>query len=162
MPVINTQNKIFMLHRGVTIFHDYKEADCDVDSPMTYFYALNAFGEGSFDVRELTCPESIDTDGHKAIISAAIDSGELNVDYFQVLDEESENALSQGQIWLLTHIHNVTNPTHIDDVPNLSNIDMAIFVSAKDCDTPEEVLNKNSDILASIDNAFDAIRRISQ
>ena len=76
-------------------------------------------------------------------------------------DEESENALSQGQIWLLTHLHNVTEPTHIGDVPNLSNIDMAIFVAAKDCDTPEEVLNKKSDILASVDNAFDAINKAS-
>tara|TARA_B100000700_G_C15058990_1_gene864517 strand:+ start:4950 stop:5435 length:486 start_codon:yes stop_codon:yes gene_type:complete len=161
MPVINTQNKIFMLHRGVTIFHDYKEADCDVDSPMTYFYALNAFGEGSFDVRELTCPESTHEDDHKAIISAAIDSGELNVDYFQVLDEESDNALSQGQIWLLTNIHNVTSPTHIDDIPNLGNIDTAIFVAAEDCDTPEEVLSKKSDIMAAIEKAFSAIEHAS-
>lgn len=161
MPVIKTQNKIFMLYRGVTIFHSYKEDDYEVDSPMTYFYSLNEFGEGDFDVRDLTCPESINEEDHKAIIAAAIDSGELKVDYFQVLDEESENALSQGQIWLLTHLHNVTEPTHIGDIPNLSNIDMAIFVAAEDCDTPEEVLNKKSDILASVDHAFDAINKAS-
>ena len=123
MPVIKTQNKIFMLYRGVTIFHSYKEDDYEVDSPMTYFYSLNEFGEGDFDVRDLTCPESINEEDHKAIIAAAIDSGELKVDYFQVLAIFAQSNVKWPDI--LIEFFNI-----------FSYINFNIDVAAPECLTP--------------------------
>ena len=125
MPIINVPPALFMVHRGVNIFHDYKESYYPVDEPMTYHYSLDVTGDDTFDVRDLPVPEGVESNAHEDIIAAAIDSGELDTGG-QALDGESEYELSEGQMWLLANIHCVKNPVHTGDIPDLKNIDMEI------------------------------------
>ena len=156
MPIINVPPALFMVHRGVNIFHDYKESYYPVDEPMTYHYSLDVTGDDTFDVRDLPVPEGVESNAHEDIIAAAIDSGELDTGG-QALDGESEYELSEGQMWLLANIHCVKNPVHTGDIPDLKNIDMEIFALAEDCQTPEDIASKRIAVLKSVEDAFDNI-----
>tara|TARA_Y100000310_G_scaffold327090_2_gene392935 strand:- start:2140 stop:2601 length:462 start_codon:yes stop_codon:yes gene_type:complete len=145
-----------MVHRGVNIFHDYKESYYPVDEPMTYHYSLDVTGDDTFDVRDLPVPEGVESNAHEDIIAAAIDSGELDTGG-QALDGESEYELSEGQMWLLANIHCVKNPVHTGDIPDLKNIDMEIFALAEDCQTPEDIASKRIAVLKSVEDAFNNI-----
>tara|TARA_B100000315_G_C14595921_1_gene599316 strand:- start:22760 stop:23254 length:495 start_codon:yes stop_codon:yes gene_type:complete len=156
MPIINVPPALFMVHRGVNIFHDYKESYYPVDEPMTYHYSLDVTGDDTFDVRDLPVPEGVESNAHEDIIAAAIDSGELDTGG-QALDGESEYELSEGQMWLLANIHCVKNPVHTGDIPDLKNIDMEIFALAEDCQTPEDIASKRIAVLKSVEDAFNNI-----
>ncbi len=156
MPIINVPPALFMVHRGVNIFHDYKESYYPVDEPMTYHYSLDVTGDDTFDVRDLPVPEGVESNAHEDIIAAAIDSGELDTGG-QALDGESEYELSEGQMWLLANIHGVKNPVHTGDIPDLKNIDMEIFALAEDCQTPEDIASKRIAVLKSVEDAFNNI-----
>ncbi|MCP4260392.1 MAG: hypothetical protein GY774_23150 [Planctomycetes bacterium] len=156
MPTINVQPAVFMVHRGITIFHNYKEWDYPVDDPMTYLYSLDVTGDDILDVRDLPVPEGVESNSHEDIIAAAIDSGELDTGD-QVLDGESDYELSEGQKWLLANVHNVKNPVHTGDIPELKNIDMEIFALAEDCQTPEDIASKRIAVLKSVEDVFNNI-----
>lgn len=93
MPLMNTQfdhynPEIFLLHRGIAVFFDYKD---DGDEPMSYHYRLD---DHSFDVRDLCKSANInDRDLHAEVIRDAIDRQAKPFDD-EALDQLSAYALS--------------------------------------------------------------------
>jgi hypothetical protein len=93
MPLMNTlfngQNpEIFLLHRGVVVFFDYKDDD---EEALTYHYRTD---DGEFDVRNLCQSANInDRDLHADVIRDAIDR-QAGPFQGEVLDRLSAYALS--------------------------------------------------------------------
>jgi hypothetical protein len=159
MPVINTSAKIAAVHRGITIYHAYKESDYPVDEHLTYSYSLTDGDDyGEFDVRNLYLPDGVDINDHKSIIAHAIDNGKLDL-CGQDINQVNPNALSEGQKWLLSHIWGVKNPQHVDDIPEYDNISMEIISMAESCDTPEEVANTYALFVEKLNQAFTPIKK---
>ena len=80
MPLVWHDPELAMTHRGIKIYHTYKDAD--MDQRQVYWYSFSvADDEGEFDVRTLP-PRDFDvaqSSGRLAIIQTAIDNGDLKV-----------------------------------------------------------------------------------
>ena len=95
MPWQRIEPEVFLTHRGVRIFHAYKDELSDV--PLEFWYSTSSAAEpGSpyeFDVRDLPGYRSRyradEVSKHKRVIKSAIDAGLLQSDAPVTLDSHA-------------------------------------------------------------------------
>lgn len=86
MPMEWVEPELFLEHKGVEVYHIYKDDDAG-NGPRTYWYgtsmAASDCGSDNFDVRELPMWKALsgklgdEMEAIRATIIAAIDSGDL-------------------------------------------------------------------------------------
>lgn len=71
--------EVFLEHSGVTIYRAYN--DGDFDEPLSYWFAMDQYGEANFDVRDLDVPSGrllrTDEVDFEDVLRDAIDAGLL-------------------------------------------------------------------------------------
>ncbi len=101
MPMSWIEPETLTTHRGVAIYHTYKNDSAD--DRMTYWYTTDIIdGEDfTFDVRELPVPEGVEPENHALVIANAIDKGLIDL----ADDVEIEDPLMQVRADIRSESH---------------------------------------------------------
>ena len=89
MPMTWIEPEVLTTHRGVTVYHTYKN-DC-IEDRMTYWYSTDPMDSEDFcfDVRELPVPDGVEPENHELIIAHALDNDLIDLaDDLEVEPEE--------------------------------------------------------------------------